>query len=192
VINLKDRFLESAKVKENIASDDEIISKIEKVAVDIIEALKKGNKVLLCGNGGSAADAQHIAAELLGKFYLHRKALPAVALNTNGSILTAVANDYSYDDVFSRQVEGLGREGDILIGISTSGNSKNVINAIKKAKEMGIKTIGLSGKNGGKMKELSDICICVPSNSTPRIQEAHITIGHVICEIVEREMFKPE
>jgi D-sedoheptulose 7-phosphate isomerase len=192
VINLKDRFLESAKVKENIASDDEIISKIEKVAVDIIEALKKVNKVLLCGNGGSAADAQHIAAELLGKFYLHRKALQAVALNTNGSILTAVANDYSYDDVFSRQVEGLGREGDILIGISTSGNSKNVINAIKKAKEMGIKTIGLSGKNGGKMKELSDICICVPSNSTPRIQEAHITIGHVICEIVEREMFKPE
>ncbi len=191
-MNLRDRFLESAKVKEKIANDDELISKISKVAVDIVEALKRGNKVLLCGNGGSAADAQHIAAELLGKFYLHRRALPAISLNTNTSILTAIANDYSYDDVFSRQVEGLGKEGDILIGISTSGNSKNVINAIKKCKEMSIETIGLSGGSGGKMKELCDICICIPSDSTPRIQEAHITVGHVICEIVEREMFKSE
>ena len=192
VEDIKSRFLESAEIKLKIAQDDKLMEKILTIANDIIKGLKNGKKVMICGNGGSAADAQHIAAELLGKFYLSRKALPAIALNTNVSVLTAVANDYSYDDVFSRQVEGLGKEGDILIGISTSGNSKNVINAIKKGKEMGIETIGFSGRNGGKMKELCDICICVPSDSTPRIQEAHITVGHVICEIVEREMFKSE
>ncbi len=192
VEEIKSRFVESAEIKLKVAQDDKLMEKILTIANDIIKGLKNGKKVMICGNGGSAADAQHIAAELLGKFYLSRKAMPAIALNTNVSVLTAVANDYSYDDVFSRQVEGLGKEGDILIGISTSGNSKNVINAIKKGKEMGIETIGFSGKNGGKMKELCDICICVPSDSTPRIQEAHITVGHVICEIVEREMFKSE
>lgn len=189
VEEIKTRFIESSDVKIKIAHDAELIKKISDVADDIIKALKNGNKVLLCGNGGSAADAQHIAAELLGKFYMERKALPAVALNTNVSVLTAIANDYSYEDVFSRQVEGIGTSGDILIGISTSGNSKNILKAFKMAKKMNIKAVGLTGMGGGKMKDFSDICLTVPSEVTPRIQESHITIGHVICEIIEKEMF---
>jgi len=191
-MNIKNIFIESAQIKEKIAGDDKLLSRIEQVAFDIVKALKNEKKVLLCGNGGSAADAQHVAAELLGKFYMRRKALPAISLNTNVSVLTAIANDYSYDDVFSRQVEGLGKSGDILIGISTSGNSKNVVKAVETAKKLGIKTVCLTGENGGTLKNICDICICVPSNSTPRIQEAHITIGHVICEVVEKEFFKSE
>lgn len=186
---IKSRFTESAEIKLKITRDDELIRKISNVADDIVKALKSGKKVMICGNGGSAADAQHIAAELLGKFYMERKALPAIALNTNVSVLTAVANDYSYEDVFSRQVEGLGNKGDILIGISTSGNSKNILKAFEMAKKMDIKTVGLTGMSEGKMKGLSDVCLSVPSNVTPRIQESHITIGHVICEIIEKEMF---
>ncbi len=186
---IKSRFSESAEIKLKITRDDELIRKILGVAEDIVKALKSGNKVLICGNGGSAADAQHIAAELLGKFYMERKALPAISLNTNVSVLTAVANDYSYEDVFSRQVEGLGNPGDILIGISTSGNSKNILKAFKTARTLNIKTVGMTGITGGKMKDLSDVCLTVPSDVTPRIQESHITIGHIICEIIEKEMF---
>ena len=160
--------------------------KIQQASSKIIDALRSGNKVLICGNGGSAADAQHFAAELSGKFMHVRKPLAAVALTTNTSALTAIGNDFGFEYVFERQVEGLGKEGDVLVGISTSGNSKNVIRAVEKAKEMGIYTIGLLGKNGGKLKNLVDIAIVVPSNSTPRIQECHLITYHTISEIVEK------
>lgn len=159
---------------------------IARIAEVIYSAIENGGKVLWCGNGGSAADAQHLACELVSKFYVDRKALPSIALNTNTSILTAIANDYDFERVFVRQVEALGRKGDVLIGISTSGNSKNVIAAMKKAKEMGIVTIGFTGETGGAMKECSDILLNVPSKDTPRIQEAHITAGHIICYLVEK------
>lgn len=159
-----------------------------KMALTIADSLKKGNKILLLGNGGSAGDAQHIAAELAGKFKLERRALPAIALTTNSSILTAIANDYSYDDVFVRQVEALANSGDIVIGISTSGNSANVISAVNKAKENGAITIGFSGKCG-KLNEISDICLVINSSDTPHIQEAHITAGHILCGLIEEIMF---
>ncbi|MCC6025963.1 MAG: SIS domain-containing protein [Caldimicrobium sp.] len=187
---IKSILLESMKVKENILENKELLSIISKVAQEIINAFKMDKKVLLCGNGGSAADAQHIAAELSGKFYIDREPLFAEALHVNTSYLTAVANDYSYDEVFSRLVKAKGRPGDILIGISTSGNSKNVIKAIESANEIGMITVGMTGKGGGKMKGICKYLIAVPSQDTPRIQEAHITIGHIICEIVERELFK--
>jgi D-sedoheptulose 7-phosphate isomerase len=151
----------------------------------VARAFSEGKKVLLCGNGGSAADAQHIACELVGRFFRERRAVPAIALTTDTSILTAVANDYSFDDVFARQVEAFGQPGDVLIAITTSGNSKNVIRAAEAARERGLIVIGLSGRTGGKLKELSDPCLCVPSDSTPRIQEMHILLGHILCEIVE-------
>jgi len=187
---IKSILLESMKVKENILENKELLSIISKVAQEIINAFKMDKKVLLCGNGGSAADAQHIAAELSGRFYIDREPLFAEALHVNTSYLTAVANDYSYDEVFSRLVKAKGRPGDILIGISTSGNSKNVIKAIERANEIGMITVGMTGKDGGKMKGICKYLIAVPSQDTPRIQEAHITIGHIICEIVERELFK--
>ncbi len=180
----------SIRVKEKILRDRNILIEIQKISEKLIEAFLHGNKVLLCGNGGSAADAQHISAELSGKFYLEREPLFAEALHTNTSFLTAVANDYSYDKVFARAVKAMGKKGDILIGISTSGNSSNVIEAIKTANKMGMITVGLTGKTGGKMKGLCQYLIRVPSTDTPRIQEAHILIGHIICEIVEREIFK--
>ncbi|MEM3846475.1 MAG: D-sedoheptulose 7-phosphate isomerase [Candidatus Parvarchaeota archaeon] len=187
--DIRSRLLESANVKIKISQDEVLISKIEKTSNEIIGSLKKGGKVLICGNGGSAADAQHIAAELVGKFLKERKALPAIALTTNTSVITAIGNDYSYEDIFARQVEAFGKIGDILIGISTSGNSKNVLKAFEVAKNLSMMTIALTGQGGGKMKELADICINVPSDLTPRIQEAHITIGHIICEIVEKGLF---
>ena len=150
-----------------------------------IETLKEGNKIMLCGNGGSAADAQHIAAELRGRFKKEREALAGIALTTDTSALSAIANDYGYELVFSRQVEAIGKKGDVLIAISTSGNSKNVINAINSAKKIGIKIITLTGKDGGEMKNLGDINIIVPSNNTPRIQEMHIMIGHMICALID-------
>jgi len=180
------RLQESAQIKTAIAKSK--ISEIERMVDFIITAYKAGGKVVLFGNGGSAADAQHIAGELVGKFKLNRQALPAIALTTNTSILTAVANDYGYETVFSRQVEALVNEKDVVIGISTSGNSPNVIEAIKTAKMKGAKTIGLTGGNGGKLAEVADLVLMVPSDSTPRIQEAHITIGHIVCELVEREL----
>ena len=176
-------------VKRKILEDREILSKLEKVIEEIVAALKTDKKVLLCGNGGSAADAQHLAAEFSGKFYFDREPLFAEALHVNSSYLTAVANDYSYDEVYARLVKAKGREGDVLIGISTSGNSINVIQAIAVANNAKMITVGLTGEGGGKMKTMCKYLIKVPSTDTPRIQEAHILIGHIICEISEKEIF---
>jgi D-sedoheptulose 7-phosphate isomerase len=159
--------------------------KIERCAKIIYETLEKGNKILLCGNGGSAADAQHIAAEFIGRYEKERKALSAIALTTDSSILTALANDYSFEQVFSRQVEALGREGDLLIAISTSGSSRNINSAVMSARKIGCKTLGLTGTNGKKLASLCDLSILVPTSKTARIQEAHITIGHIWCEIID-------
>jgi len=178
--------------KENIVKDENLLDLISEVALKIVDAFKQDKKVLLCGNGGSAADAQHIAAELSGRFYKDRNPLFVEALHVNTSYLTAVANDYSYDEVYSRLVKAKGRNGDILIGISTSGNSKNIVKAIEEAKNIGMITVGMTGQTGGKMKDLCDFLINVPSNDTPRIQEAHITIGHIFCEIIEKELFPDE
>lgn len=158
---------------------------LAQASILVVETLKKGNKVLLCGNGGSAADAQHIAAELTGRYKTERKGLPGIALTTDTSALTAIGNDYGYDKIFYRQVEALANKGDLLIGISTSGNSENIISALNLAKEMGCSTLGLSGRDGGKMNKVCDINLIVPSSDTPRIQEMHILFGHTICHIVD-------
>lgn len=180
---------ESIAVKQAILADDVFQGKIDLAAQAMTAAFRKDGKVLFCGNGGSAADAQHIAAELSGRFYTDRPPLYAEALHVNTSFVTAVANDYGYDDVFARMVEAAGRPGDVLVAISTSGNSPGIIKAIEKAKKQGMVVVGLTGKTGGKMAGLCDILLNVPSTDTPRIQESHILIGHIICEIVEREMF---
>jgi D-sedoheptulose 7-phosphate isomerase len=164
---------------------DTLVPDIEKACDLMTAALKSGNKVLIAGNGGSAADAQHIAAELSGRYVKHRKALPGIALTTDTSALTAIANDYGYEHVFARQVEALGRPGDLFIGISTSGNSEVVLKALRTARELGCKTLGLSGRDGGKMTELCDLNIIVPADSTARIQEMHILIGHILCQAVD-------
>jgi D-sedoheptulose 7-phosphate isomerase len=177
---------ESARVK--LALSREKIAEIERMVSLIVTAVKAGGKVVLFGNGGSAADAQHLAGELVGRFKLERRALPAIALTTNTSTLTAMANDCGYETVFSRQVEALVNEKDVVIAISTSGNSPNIIEAVKAAKKKGARTIGLTGGSGGKLAEVADLVITVPSNDTPRIQEAHITIGHIVCELVEKEL----
>ena len=163
--------------------------KIQQIAIKTIAAFKDDKKMLLCGNGGSASDAQHIAAELSGRFYTDRPPLYAEALHVNSSYMTAVANDYGYEYTYTRMVEAAGRKGDVFIGISTSGNSPNVVKAMQKAKEIEMLTIGFTGKDGGKMKDICDLAICVPSVDVPRIQEAHILIGHIICQLVEEEMF---
>lgn len=186
---VENQIKESIEVKERMLNDKSILSLIEEVSDVIAESYKHGGKLLLCGNGGSAGDAQHIAGEMVARFRIERKALSAIAFNTNSSIVTAIGNDYEYDIIFERQVEAFGKEGDVLISISTSGNSKSVIRAIKKAKEMNIKTLSFLGKDGGECKEISDYSIVVPSNDTPRIQEAHIMVGHIICDIVERRLF---
>ena len=163
---------------------------LEKASALAVEVLKRGNKVLLCGNGGSAADAQHIAAELTGRYKTERRGLPGIALTTDTSALTAIGNDYGFDRIFDRQVEALVREGDLLIGISTSGDSLNVLSALLLAKDMGAKTLGFSGKGGGKMNYACDINLVVPSDNTPRIQEMHILFGHTICQIIDNELSK--
>lgn len=155
----------------------------------IIECLKKDGKIILAGNGGSAADAQHFAGEIVGRFMIERKPLPALSLCVDPSVMTCIGNDYGYDEVFSRQLEGLGREGDCFIAISTSGNSKNLVNAVNIAKKKGIKTIGFLGKDGGELKEICDYALIVPSNSTPRVQEIHTFTIHMMCEIIEKEIF---
>jgi D-sedoheptulose 7-phosphate isomerase len=162
---------------------------LAEVAQALIAAFRAGKKVLLCGNGGSAADAQHLAAEFVGKFYFDRPALPAEALTVNTSSLTAIGNDYSFDVVFSRQVEAFGAAGDVLIGITTSGNSRNVVEAFRVARQRGILTVGLTGASGGTLKEAADYCICIASTDTPRIQEHHILVGHILCELVEQALF---
>ena len=181
---IKDILLASIQVKEEIMRND--IAKIIEITEMIIDCMKKHGKVLLFGNGGSASDSQHIAAELVGRFKKDRMALPAIALTTNTSILTSVANDYGYTEVFVKQVEALGRPNDIAIGISTSGKAKNVLAGIKQAKKMGLKTIALTGCDGGELVKSADAAITVPSSVTARIQEAHITLGHIICELVEQ------
>lgn len=178
---------ESANIKKIIAQN--LSDTIVNAAKMIIDAYKTGGKVLLIGNGGSAADAQHIAAELVGRFKLERKGLPAIALTTDTSILTALANDYGYDTVFSRQLETLANDKDILIAITTSGTSPNILKAVEMARSKNITVIGLTGGDGGKLQDVADITIAVPSDSTPRIQESHITIGHIICNLVEKELF---
>jgi D-sedoheptulose 7-phosphate isomerase len=179
----------SIAVKEKLLHDGEVVSMIAKVSELAVSALKQGNKVILFGNGGSAADAQHIAAEFVGRFAFDRPALPALALSVNTSCVTAIGNDYGFDLVFSRQIEALGRPGDVAIGISTSGNSPNVLRALLVAKKMGMHTVGLTSCTGGKLKDAVDYCVRAPSNETPRIQECHILIGHVISELVEQTIF---
>jgi D-sedoheptulose 7-phosphate isomerase len=180
---------ESIQVKQLILQDIDLVEKIS-VAVEMMCAsLRNQGKIHFCGNGGSAADAQHLAAELSGRFYFDRPPLNAEALHCNTSYLTAVGNDYGYEFIFSRLLAGTGHAGDVLIGISTSGNSQNIVKAFEKAREMGIKTVALTGRGGGKMKELADLCLNVPSTDTPRIQESHIMVGHIICELIETELF---
>ena len=181
---------ESISVKNQILEDPKIINIIGQSVSIILEALKNGNKLYFCGNGGSAADAQHLAAEFTGRFYLDRKALPAEALHCNTSYLTAVANDYSFEDVYSRLLEGISKPGDVLIGISTSGNSKNIIKALQTAKLNSLHTISFTGLNGGFMKNHSDYLLNIPSENTPRIQECHILVGHIICQMVEEQFFQ--
>lgn len=186
--NIKNSLQESADLKKKIA--EEFSERIEQ-AIDLIGiSLKNNKKILLMGNGGSAADAQHIAAEFIGRFKLERKSIPAISLTTDTSILTAIGNDYGFDKVFARQIESLGCEGDIIIAISTSGNSNNIVEALKLCKRSKINSIGLLGNDGGQIKNLVDLAIVVPSSNTARIQEAHITIGHIICEEVEKKLFK--
>jgi len=186
---IKNLIQASIDVKLQVLNDAALQERLS-ACVDAIEAaFKNGNKVLFCGNGGSAADAQHLAAEFSGRFYIDREALPAEALHVNTSYITAVANDYSYDVVYSRMIQGIGRKGDVLIGLSTSGNSTNIIKAFETARTKGMITIGFTGETGGKMKELSDWLINVPSTDTPRIQESHILLGHIICQLVEEKYF---
>jgi D-sedoheptulose 7-phosphate isomerase len=179
----------SAQVKLAVLKDKAILSEISKSAQAIVDAFKENKKLLLCGNGGSAADAQHIAAELSGRFYIDRAPLDAEALHVNPSYITAVANDYGYEMIYERMVEAKTQSGDVLIAISTSGNSPNVLKAAKKAKELGAVTIGFTGEKESELSKLCDFCLKVPSNDTPRIQECHILFGHIICEIVENQLF---
>jgi len=179
----------SIAVTQILLNSSEVVSIVAKVSEIVAEALKRGSKPLLFGNGGSAADAQHIAAELVGRFAFDRPALPALALSVNSSCVTAIGNDYGFDVVFARQIEALGRAGDVAIGISTSGNSPNVLQGVATAKKMGLHTVALTGADGGKLKTAVEYCICAPSNETPRIQECHILIGHIISELVEQTIF---
>jgi D-sedoheptulose 7-phosphate isomerase len=185
---IRARIEESARVKNALLSG-EYVAQIAQIAAWIVESYQSRGKVLLFGNGGSAADAQHIAAELCGRYYLDRDPLPALALHANTSLITATANDSSFGQIFARQVQALANREDIVIAISTSGNSGNVIEGVKTARARGCKTVGLTGARGGCLKELADCCICVPSGDTPRIQEAHILIGHIVCELVEQQLF---
>jgi D-sedoheptulose 7-phosphate isomerase len=179
----------SIQVKQQILQNEQLLQQLQNAVEVITDAFKKGNKVLLCGNGGSEADAQHLAAEFSGRFYKNRKALPSEALHCNTSYLTAVANDFSYDVIYARIIEGTGIKGDVLVGLSTSGNSPNILKAFEAAHQNGMITIGFTGSTGGKMKDCSDILLNVPSTDTPRIQESSIMLGHIIFELVEENVF---
>ncbi len=183
---IKHRIEESIQTKQMMLKDKNIVLQIQKVVDLIAECFKSGGKILLCGNGGSASDALHIAGELVGRFQKERRAFPAIALNADNAVITAIANDYGYDALYERQVEGLLNKGDILIGISTSGNSENVCRAVKKANMIGGHTVALLGRDGGMIKNNVEIAVIVPSECTARIQESHILIGHIICELVEK------
>tara|TARA_B110000503_G_scaffold34861_2_gene56909 strand:- start:34028 stop:34627 length:600 start_codon:yes stop_codon:yes gene_type:complete len=183
-------FQASVAVKQRILDDTRFMQQITDMGHLLIDRYEAGNKLLIAGNGGSAADAQHIAAEFVSRFNYDRPGLPALALTTDSSILTAVGNDYGYEQLFRRQIEANGQTGDVFLGISTSGNSPNILMALEAARLKGITTIGLTGESGGKMRELCDHCLCVPSDDTPRIQEAHIVIGHTLCAMVELALFE--
>lgn len=186
---IKQQIKDSLDVKNKLLESPELLVEIEMAAAAILKAFRNGQKVMLAGNGGSAADAQHIAAEFVNRFNLDRQGLPAIALTTDTSVLTSIGNDYSFDTIFARQLEALGNASDVFIGISTSGNSRNMVEALKVCRKEKIVTIGFTGSSGGKMKDLCDICVQVPSDETPRIQEVHSLIGHIICFIVEEELF---
>ena len=186
---IKNIIQASIDVKQQVLKNEDLLKTIEEVVTVIVAAFKNGTRIYFCGNGGSAADAQHLAAEFSGRFYSDRKALPAEALHCNTSYLTAVANDYGYDLVYSRMIDGIGAPGDVLIGLSTSGNSMNIIKAFEVAKEKKITTIAFTGLSGGQMKSFSDHLINIPSTDTPRIQESHILLGHIICQLVEENIF---
>ncbi len=186
---IKDIISASISVKQQLLENEKIISTIAECVTVIVDAFNNGNKVLFCGNGGSASDAQHLAAEFSGRFYIDRDALPAEALHCNTSYLTAVGNDYTYEVIYSRLLKGIGKKGDVLIGLSTSGNSANIVNAFEMAKEKEMITIGFTGFTGGMLKEISNYLLNVPSTDTPRIQESHILLGHIICELVEEKLF---
>ena len=186
---IKKIIAESVSVKSMVLDNEELLQRVEQIVTGMVTALRNGNRIYFAGNGGSAADAQHLAAEFSGRFYIDRDALPAEALHCNTSYLTAVANDYSYDVVYARLIKGLGMKGDFLVGLSTSGNSANIIKAFEVARDRGIITVGMTGETGGKMKDLSDYLINIPSTNTPRIQESHMLLGHIICELVEEQYF---
>lgn len=186
---IKNIISDSISVKQQILNDDQLLDQTIRVAEGMTASLKKGGRVYFCGNGGSAADAQHLAAELSGRFYTDREALPAEALHCNSSYLTAVANDYSYDIIYARLIKGIANPGDYVVGLSTSGNSANIVKAFEAAREKNIVTVGLTGQGGGKMKALSDHLLAAPSRDTPRIQESHILLGHIICQLVEELYF---
>jgi len=186
---IKRSINDSISTKMAILGNPDFLTCIESVANVMVKALKDGKRILWCGNGGSAADAQHLAAELSGRFYYDRPPLNSEAMHCNTSYMTAVANDYGYDLIYARMIDGACKPGDVLVGISTSGNSKNICNAFRKAKELGVITVAMTGETGGEMKAMADYLLNVPSSDTPRIQEAHIMIGHIICEIVEAQLF---
>ena len=186
---IKRLLQEAISVKQEILKDARLLQTIQDCAAAIVIAFRNGNKVLFCGNGGSAADAQHLASEFCGRFYIDRDALPAEALHCNTSYLTAVANDYGFEHIYSRMIRGIGNKGDILIGLSTSGNSENIVRAFATAREKHLVTIALTGAGGGKIKELADHLLNIPATDTPRIQECHILLGHIICQLVEEKMF---
>ena len=186
---VRESIQQSIATKQKLLSDPDLVTAVARVSELMVNAFRAGNKVLLFGNGGSAADAQHIAAEFVGRFAFDRPALPALALSVNSSAVTAIGNDYGYDRVFARQIEALAKAGDVAIGISTSGNSPNVLAGLAKAKEMALRTVALAGGSGGKMKGAAEFCICAPSGETPRIQECHILLGHIVSELVEKSLF---
>ncbi len=186
---IKRLISDSISVKNKLLEDVGIMTRLQQVAEEMVKSLKNNGRIYFCGNGGSAADAQHLAAEFSGRFYTDRQALPADALHCNTSYLTAVANDYSYDVVYARLIQGIANPGDFVVGLSTSGNSANIVKAFEAAREKNVITVGFTGKDGGKMKSLSDYLINVPSGDTPRIQEAHILLGHIICQLVEEIYF---
>jgi len=183
------QIADSAATKQAILENDALLNTIVTVAQECVAVYRRGKKTMLAGNGGSAADAQHIAAELVGRYGFDRPSIPSLALTTDSSNLTAIGNDYGYEKVFSRQLEGMAQEGDLFIGISTSGNSQNIINAFESARDRGVITVALVGRDGGKMAQMADFAIIIPSNATPRIQESHILIGHILCDIIEKELF---
>lgn len=187
---IKSKITSSIELKQLVLKDEVLLSSLHKIAEEMVTCFKNGGKVLFCGNGGSAADAQHLSAELSGRFYTDRDPLYSEALHTNTSYLTAVSNDYSFDVIYSRLVKAQGKKGDILVGISTSGNSKNIILALEEANRLGMITVGMTGASGGKVKDSCNYLLNVPSNDTPRIQEVHILLGHILCEMIELNLFK--